>query len=270
MMRSAMPRMALMSGLFLMFGCSEGEGQALVTGRPATLADVDTAPYWPAFQGPRGDNISDDTGLLREWPADGPTLVWTAEGIGQGYSTVSLARGLIFTAGSIGDQSVVTALDLNGEIRWQTPAGGTWTGSHPGTRSTPTFDEDRVYYQNPLGELFCLNAATGEPIWNVNVLERFGAATSRGPWPNRSWSTASRVISTPGGPETAVVALDKMTGETVWQSESASGDSTSYATPTLVEYEGKRLIIHTHGQGDHLCGRRSREAVLAGTSRDGL
>jgi outer membrane protein assembly factor BamB len=247
-MRLAMTRMALASGLFLMAGCAGGEEQALVTGRPATLADVETSPYWPAFQGPRGDNISDETGLLREWPEDGPALLWTAEGIGQGYSSVSLARGLIFTSGNINDQSVVTALDLDGEIRWQTPAGGAWTGSHPGTRSTPTIDDDRIYYQNPLGELFCLNAATGETIWNVNVLERFGAD-------NITWALAEsilvdgdRVISTPGGPETAVVALDKMTGETVWQSESASGDPAGYATPTLVEYEGKRLIFTLTGK----------------------
>jgi outer membrane protein assembly factor BamB len=212
------------------------------------LADTATAPYWPAFQGPRGDNVSDENGLLRVWPADGPPLLWTAQGIGQGYSSVSLARGLIYTAGNINDQSVVTALDLQGTIRWQTPAGGAWTGSHPGTRSTPTIDDDRIYFQNPLGELFCLEAANGKVIWNVNVLERFGAS-------NITWALAEsilvdgrHVISTPGGPQTTVVKLDKMTGETVWQSPSAEGDPTGYATPTLVEYMGKRLILTFTGK----------------------
>lgn len=242
-MRFATVRMCLMTGLFVLSGCSQGESQALVTGQPVALADPEAAPYWPAFQGSRGDNISDDTGLLRTWPADGPPVVWTAEGIGQGFSSVSLARGLIFTAGNINDQSVVTALDLDGKIQWQTPAGGAWTGSHAGTRSTPTVDDDRIYFQNPLGELFCLEAATGKPIWSVNVLERFGSS-------NITWALAEstlvdgdRVISTPGGPQTAVVALNKMTGETVWQSPSAEGDLAGYATPTLVAYEGKRLLF---------------------------
>ncbi|MHB8972447.1 MAG: PQQ-binding-like beta-propeller repeat protein [Pirellulaceae bacterium] len=244
----ATKRVVLVCGLCLLSGCSTKEKQALVTGEPVALADTTTAPYWPAFQGPRGDNISDDNGLLREWPANGPPLLWTAPGIGQGYSSVSLARGLIYTAGNIDAHSIVTALDLEGTIRWQTPAGGAWTGGHPGTRSTPTIDEDRVYFQNPLGELFCLQAASGNVIWNVNVLERFGGS-------NITWALAEsivvdgqHVISTPGGPQTTVVALDKMTGETVWQSASAEGDPTGYATPTLVEYGGKRLILTLTGK----------------------
>ncbi len=152
---SARARMVLASGLLILCGCGQREGQALVTGRSATLADAATVPYWPAFQGARGDNVSDDVGLLREWPADGPPRVWTAKGIGQGFSSVSLARGLICTAGNVNNQSVVTALDLEGVICWQAPAGGAWTASNPGTRSTPTIDNDRVYFQNPLGDLFC-------------------------------------------------------------------------------------------------------------------
>ncbi len=242
-MRLVMHGAVLATALVGACGCSNAADRPLVSGQPVALADVETAPYWPAFLGPRGDNRSDETGLLRSWPADGPARRWTAEGIGHGYSSVSLARGLIFTAGNVNDQSVVTALDLEGTIQWQTPAGDAWTGSHSGTRSTPTVDEDRIYYQNPLGDLFCLDAASGRPIWNVNVLERFGAE-------NITWALAEstvvdgkRVISTPGGPQTAVVALDKMTGETVWQSPSAEQDKTGYATPALVEYEGKRLIF---------------------------
>ncbi len=240
--------MLVVGGLGLFVGCSTGEGQPLITGEAVTLADPDSTPFWPAFQGPRGDNIADETGLLREWPADGPPLLWKAEGIGQGFSSVSLARGLIYTAGSIGEQTVVTAVDLDGKIRWQMPVGGAWTGSHPGSRSTPTIDGDFIYFQNPLGELFCLQAATGKVVWNVNVLERFGAS-------NITWALAesividgNHVISTPGGPQTAVVALDKKTGETVWQSPSADGDPTGYATPTLVEYQGKRLILTCTGK----------------------
>lgn len=230
-------------GVSVRCACGKQEQKPLVTGGTVALADTQSAPFWPGFQGPRGDNLSDDTGLLQAWPEEGPPLVWTATGIGGGYSSVSLAQGLIFTAGNINDQSVVSAIDLQGTIKWQTPAGGAWTGSHPGTRSTPTVDEDRIYFQNPLGELFCLETATGKPRWNVNVLDRFGAA-------NITWALAesilvdgNRVISTPGGQRTAVVALDKLTGETVWQSPSAEGDAAGYATPTLVEHGGKRLLF---------------------------
>lgn len=234
--------------ILLTTGCSRQEQRPLVSGPAAKLSDVESAPYWPAFQGPRGDNISDATGLLREWPADGPPQLWTAQGIGHGYSSVSLARGLIFTAGNINEQSVVTALDLDGRIVWQTPAGGAWTDAHAGTRSTPTVDVERIYFQSPMGDLYCLDAATGQEIWSTNVLDRFGAENIEWGLAESNLVDGDRVLSTPGGPRTAVVALDKMTGETVWQSPSASGDPAGYSTPTLVEYLGKRLIFAFMGK----------------------
>ncbi len=212
--------------------------------QPTDSASEGSAPFWPAFQGPQGDNISTETGLLQQWPEEGPPLLWTAEGIGEGYASVSLANGLIYTAGNLDDKTVVTAFGLDGEVRWQAPAGNAWTGSYPGTRSTPTIDGDRLYYQNPLGELSCLKAATGEPIWQVNVLERFGAKNIQWALAESNLIDGNRVISTPCGPKTAIVALDKMTGETVWQSESADGDAAGYATATLAEYQGKRLLFN--------------------------
>jgi outer membrane protein assembly factor BamB len=99
-----------------------------------------------------------------------------------------------------------------------------------------------------MGDLYCLDAASGQALWNINVLDFFGAK-------NIEWGLAEsiqvdgpHVLSTPGGPQTAVVALDKMTGETVWESPSAEGDPAGYSTPTLVEYEGKRLIFAFMGK----------------------
>jgi outer membrane protein assembly factor BamB len=227
-------------------GCGAAEPPAAVSPDVAVAPQPDAdqpACFWPRFHGPHNDNISTERGLAKTWPEDGPPLVWTAEGIGQGYSGVSLAAGRIFTAGNIGDETIVTALSMAGEILWQVPAGPAWRADYPGTRATPTIDGERLYYQSPHGDLVCLKVESGERLWAVNVLERFGA-------PNIRWALAEsvlidgqRVISTPGGPRTAMVALDKMTGQTVWQSESADGDAAGYATPALVEYEGKRLLL---------------------------
>jgi outer membrane protein assembly factor BamB len=214
---------------------------------PIAAVPVDELPetdgYWPQFLGPAGDGISSDTGLLRQWPDGGPRLLWTARGIGEGYSSVAIADGRIVTAGNIGRQTVVTAMDTRGQILWQSPNGPAWTGSYPGTRSTPTIDGDRIYHQNPTGDLVCLLAADGTSQWTVNVLERFGSSNIRWALAESLLIDGPRVISTPGGPNTAVVALDKMTGETVWQSESADGDLTAYASPALIEYQGRRLIL---------------------------
>jgi len=219
---------------------------------PSTTSAVsppDAGCFWPRFHGPRGDNISDATGLLTEWPEGGPPLVWTATGIGEGYAGVTIAEGLIYTSGNIDEKSVVTALTLDGQTEWQTDNGPAWTDSYPGTRSTPTIDGDRVYDESPLGQVTCYNAKTGEKLWSRNILDEFGSK-------NIQWALAEsvlidgpRVICSPGGPNTAVVALDKITGETVWQSPTAQGDLAGYCSPTLAEYGGLRMIFVMTARG---------------------
>ena len=134
------------------------------------LLSAADSPYWPRFHGPNGNNISTEGGLLNRWPEGGPNLIWTAKGIGQGFSSVTLADGFIYTAGNLRDRTVVTALDLSGKIRWQADCGKAWIGSHVGTRGTPTLDGDRIYYETPHGDVVCLNAATGEEIWGLQFM----------------------------------------------------------------------------------------------------
>jgi len=210
---------------------------------PPTSLTAD-APFWPRFHGPKGDNLSPETGLLKEWPGGGPKLLWKTAGIGHGYSSVTLAGGLIFTAGNIGEQSVVTALDLEGKIRWQSPCGEAWTPSdkYPGTRGTPTFDNGHLYFESPLGELVCLKAESGQKVWGLNILEQFDADNIRWALAESVLIDGDRVICCPGGRKGSVVALDKRTGSTVWASE-YSGEPISYASPSLAECQGLRIVL---------------------------
>jgi len=224
----------------LLAGCRH-EIETVVSNPDAAPADAMAS--WPRFHGPHGDNISTETGLLKQWPADGPKLAWAIRYIGDGYSGVTVDDGLIYTAGNVGGETTISALDLDGTSVWQAPNGKAWTGSYPGTRGTPTIDGGRVFHESPLGEVVCLDAKTGDEIWRINILERF-----RGK--NPEWALAEsvlidgpRVICCPGGPNTAVVALDKETGETIWQSESAEGDLPGYCSPMLIEHEGRRIIL---------------------------
>lgn len=199
-------------------------------------------PTWPQFHGPQQDNKSPDTGLLDRWPEAGPALVWKAEGLGYGYSSVSIADGRIFTSGNMDDKTVITALDAaDGNVLWQTPNGRAWTKSYPGTRGTPTVDGDRVYDESPLGELVCMEAATGKKIWGVNIIKAFGGKNIHWGLSESVLIDGDRLICCPGG-ETAVVALDKRTGDVVWKAPSV-GQPPSYATPTLAEYRGMRMVI---------------------------
>ncbi len=199
-------------------------------------------PSWPQFHGPNRDNISTETGLLRRWPGGGPKLVWTASGLGHGFATVAIADGRIFTAGDVGDDTVITALDMDGRIQWQAKNGRAWTGQQPGSRSTPTIDGDRLYHESPHGDVVCLDAETGKKIWGANILQKFHSE-------NITWALAEsllvdgdRVICRPGGPEVCFVALNKRTGEVVWTSPS-TGDLAGYSSTTLGEYQGLRMLF---------------------------
>ncbi len=211
------------------------------------LALAEEAPYWPRFHGPQGDNLSSDTGLLQEWPDDGPPLEWVAEGIGNGYSSVTLAHGLIFTAGNIDGRTVVSALDLDGTLRWQADNGPAWTREYEGTRGTPTIDGERVYHQSPLGNLICLDVRTGERLWTRALLSEFSSEPPTWGLSESVLVDGPHVFSMPGGSETTMVALDKMTGELVWASPS-TGDVAGYASPILVEHDGLRILLSMTGK----------------------
>jgi len=215
---------------------------ALVLCACITPALEAAGPCWPQFHGPGRDNMSTETGLLKQWPEDGPRLVWTARGIGYGFSGVAIADGRVYTAGNIDDKTVVTTLDMEGRIVWQAEIGAAWTGSTPGTRSTPTIDGARLFYESPLGELVCLDTQTGKTIWGLNILEKFGSR-------NITWALAEsplvdgpKVICCPGGPETSMVAFDKTDGHVIWTAPS-TGDLAGYASPVLVAYQGLRMIL---------------------------
>lgn len=198
---------------------------------------------WPQFHGPKRDNISTETGLLKRWPRGGPKLLWTARGLGHGFSSISIGGGRIYTAGNIGDRTVVTALDLTGKTKWQAKCGGAWTrkGLEPGTRGTPTFDKGRLYFETPLGDLVCLDAKSGKKIWGFNILSKFQGKNIQWALSESVLIDGDRLICSPGGSEGGLVALDKHTGKVVWKCK--TGDQAGYASPVLAEYKGLRMIL---------------------------
>jgi len=226
----------------ILVACSTEPPTLVTVDADSAFEPPDDAPFWPRFHGPASDNISTDTGLLPEWPEGEPPLLWTAEGIGEGFASVTTAGGLIHTAGNLGDRTVLTALYLDGRIRWQAENGGGWTGSYEGARGTPTVDGDRVYHESPLGEVICLDAVSGSRIWQRNILDDFDAENVRWALAESVLVDGDRVICCPGGHTASVVALDKSTGETVWTSP-GTGDAAGYASPRLVEHHGLRMII---------------------------
>ncbi len=197
---------------------------------------------WPQFHGPRRDNLSSDTGLLKRWPEGGPELVWKAEGIGHGFSSVAITGGMIYTAGNIEGYTVITALDMSGNILWQTKSGPAFTKAYPGSRATPTIVGDKLYHLNGNGNIVCLKAKTGEKIWALNILEKFQGRNIQWALSESLLVDGQNVICCPGGEEVSMVALDRDTGETVWTCTGV-GDKPGYVAPISVDYKGLRQII---------------------------
>jgi outer membrane protein assembly factor BamB len=194
------------------------------------------------WRGPNRDGHFPETGLLKEWPEDGPEILLEAEGIGKGWSTPIFAGNMIYTTGMIDTMDYLTAMDLQGNIKWQVPYGRSWNQSFPDTRSTPVVEDNRVYVQSGTGEVSCINRENGETNWKVDVDENFNAEYHN--WGNSETPLIidNKVICSPGGNETSIVALDKMTGETVWESKSLGG-ARGYASATIYEFNGHRFIL---------------------------
>ena len=202
---------------------------------------ADQKSFWPQFHGPNRDNISTEKGILKIWPQNGPTLLWTAGGLGHGYSSISIADGMIYTAGNIANNTVVIALNLDGKVLWKVNNGKAWTGAYPGSRGTPTIDGNRLYHQNPHGSIVCLNAKTGDVIWQLNIIEKFNSKLPRWALSESLLVDGDHLISCPGGPQTCMVALDKTNGSVVWKAPS-TGELSGYSSPALFEYMGLRII----------------------------
>ncbi len=203
---------------------------------------------WPVFRGLKGDGKSPDTGLLKSWPDGGPTLLWTADFIGHGYSGVTVDDGRIFTSGNIEKEdktlAMVFCLDMNGKLLWQNDNGPGLAERrrYPSTRGTPTIDGDRVYDESAIGQISCLNVKTGEKIWTRNVIKDYGAGIPEWYLGESVVIDGNNLICTPGGPKVSAVALDKKTGRTVWEAASAK-EMAGYSTPYFFEHEGMRLVL---------------------------
>jgi len=194
------------------------------------------------WRGPNRQGIFNETSLLKEWPEDGPRLIFEKEGIGLGYSSPIPTDDAIYITGMKDSVDYLSAFDLDGNMLWQVPYGKSWTGSYPDSRSSPTIDGDRIYVFSGTGKLSCINKNDGSEIWSVEVDRDFESE-----W--HVWGIAesplvykNMVFSTPGGKKTSMVAFDKMTGQLIWQSESLPAQR-SYVSPVLYEFNGQVYIL---------------------------
>jgi len=200
------------------------------------------AANWPQWRGPNRDGISKETGLLKQWPTDGPPLVWKATGAGNGYSSFSIANGKLYTMGLRGDREFVIAFDIaNGKEVWATPNGTAFREGHgDGPRGTPTIDGDRVYALGANGDLSALDARTGKVAWSKNVLREFGGSNIQWGISESPLVLGNKLFVNAGGPSASIVALNKTDGSVIWKSQS---DGPGYSSAMPAEINGNMQVV---------------------------
>jgi len=205
----------------------------------ATLSAAD----WPQWQGPDRTRISKETGLLKQWPSSGPSIVWTATGLGTGYGSMAVAGDRVFLQGGRGPNSVVIALNrADGKEVWSKSLGATETNDQgPGPRGTPTVDGDRLYVLSEAGDLHCLKT-DGTAVWHRNILHDFNGRQLRWLISESPLVDGDAVIVSPGGSGAGMVKLDKMTGKTLWTAKDLS-DPAGYSSPIVADIGGVRTYM---------------------------
>ena len=209
-----------------------------------------TASDWPQWRGPMRDGISQEKGLLQEWPEGGPKLAWKADGLGAGYSSVAVQGGKVFTLGDLAEGSYSIALsEKDGELLWKTRIGE--AGGHrkyPGTRSTPTVDSGKVYVLNQHSDIACLDTESGNVVWRKNLMSDFGGKMMSGwKYSESPLVDGGRVVVTPGGKQGTLLALDRTTGEKIWQTSDWT-DAAGYSSVVIATIHGKRQYVQLTGE----------------------
>jgi len=207
------------------------------------------AEDWPQWRGPKRNGVSSETGLLKEWPKEGPRLIWQAKDIGSGYSTPAVVGERLYLLGNDGlENEFVQALSAaDGKRAWSTRLGNVGNPkqqpSFPAARSTPTVEGEFLYALGSDGDLACVEAANGKVRWRKNLRTDFGGKPGTWAYAESPLIDGNALVCTPGGSEATLVALNKTTGEVIWKCALPSGDEAAYASAILIEAGGVKQYV---------------------------
>lgn len=214
----------------------------------AFAADVPKAGTydWPQWQGQDRSAVSGEKGLLTEWPKAGPKLLWSIKTLGGGYSTPSIAAGRIYGMSARDNEEGVWALnEKDGKELWWTrfAAKPNKVGYGEGSRCTPTVDGDVLYALSMGGDLACLKVATGELVWQKNLVQEFGGNVGGWKYSESPLVDGDRLLVTPGGAKNTIVALNKKTGELIWSSQVPGNSQAAYSSIVKADVQGQKQYI---------------------------
>jgi outer membrane protein assembly factor BamB len=211
------------------------------------------------WRGPNGNGVYNETGLLKQWPASGPEVIWHFDGLGEGHSSPAFANDMIYLSGMEGTTGFIYSLSTFGGLKWKVPYGEEFHESYPGARSTPVIAGDLIYVYSGHGVLTCMDAHNGEIKWRKDVFKDFDGKNIRWGVTETPVVDGDLIFITPGGRKNNVVALNRFNGNLVWSSP-AKGEISAYCSPLLVELPSRKLLVTM--TADHIIGLDAKDGKM--------
>jgi outer membrane protein assembly factor BamB len=206
------------------------------------------AADWPQFRGPTADGKAPDTGLNKDWKAKPPKELWRIALSDGGYAGPSVANGKLFIIDHVGAEDVVRAITIaDGKEAWTFKYADAGNNNYGFSRTTPIYDNGKLYTLSRIGNLNCLDAEKGTKIWSRNIKADFKGVLGSWEYAASPLVDGKNVIVCPGGANASVVALDKETGKDVWKG--GGSDQAGYSTPVLATIGDKRQYVVFTGEG---------------------
>lgn len=208
-----------------------------------TLTSSISAGDWPQWRGPDRTDVSSETGLLKQWPEGGPPVKWLFKDAGFGYSGFAIVDGRLYTMGAKdGKEFLLCLSDDDGAELWRVETGDQLANNWgDGPRGTPSVDGEFVYAIGANGDIVCAKWDDGSIVWHKKMQD-FGGEVPNWGYTESPLVDGNKLICTPGGEQGTVLALDKKTGEKIWQSADLK-DPAHYASTIVVEHNGIRQYI---------------------------
>jgi hypothetical protein len=214
---------------------------ALITLIVSAGAQVDSQ-----WRGPKRDGVYSGESLIKIWPQAGPKLIWSAGGLGEGYSSPAVTNNRVYVTGMIRGSGFLWAFDAGGKKIWTLGYGREWDEGHPGARSTPTVVGNRIYFMSGYGVVHCVDTR-GKKVWSIDLMEKHSARNLRWGMTESLLVDGEKVFATPGAVNAMIMAFSRHTGQVIWKIR-GNGQKSAYCSPVIVKHGLRRLLLTMTGE----------------------
>ena len=195
------------------------------------------------WRGDNRDGVYNETGLLKQWPDDGPRLLWKYEGLGDGFTSAAIANEKIYITGLTNDILILYVFDLeSGRLLRQKGVGRERDSQYPGPRSTVCVNDGKLYIYNALGMLYCLDEVTLDEVWRKHLFKDFDGKGIMWGVTESPLIVDDMIFMTPGGAKYNMVAMNKNTGALIWSS-AGEGTPSSYCSPQFIADQSVPMVV---------------------------